>query len=187
MTTGGRAECGRWRAGGPRMVPGGLMNRLPSTAILAGKVGIKIGGAGSSMKETVKKKKSRSFLLDHPMCCFCGGSEPATTEDHIPARAFFYGRRWPEGYSFPACEACNRDSKVSEAIAAVISRCFPDPLDAKETDELRRQVEGIRNDDPRRRQKARADALHDADTCYVSRTAYLQFRPCDPHWVPTAV
>jgi hypothetical protein len=117
-----------------------------------------------------------------------GDIRPSDTSHIVRERGeFFYGRRWPEGYSFPACEACNRDSKVSEAIAAVISRCFPDPRDAKETDELRRQVEGIRNNDPRRRQKARADALHDADTCYVSRTAYPQFRPFDPPWVPTAV
>jgi hypothetical protein len=57
------------------------------------------------MGEEVRRK--RLFLAKHPLCCFCGGTEPAVTEDHIPARSFFTERRWPEGFVFPACWNCN--------------------------------------------------------------------------------
>src|SRR5258708_15176126 len=87
------------------------------------------------------------FLKAHPLCCFCGGTKPATTVDHIPARSCFVGRRWPEGYAFPACGDCNATTRITEAIAAAISRCHPDPKDATQTAELLRLVEGIRNND----------------------------------------
>jgi hypothetical protein len=52
-------------------------------------LGVKIGDS---------KRRKNKFLAEHPWCCFCGGSEKATTEDHQPARSLFDGRRWPEGY-----------------------------------------------------------------------------------------
>jgi len=43
------------------------------------------------------------FLAEDPVCCFCGGSRAAETGDHVPGRAIFLERKWPEGYLFPAC------------------------------------------------------------------------------------
>jgi hypothetical protein len=40
-----------------------------------------------------KRRKNR-FFAEHPRCCFCGGDNEATTEDHQPARGLFDGRRW---------------------------------------------------------------------------------------------
>lgn len=55
-----------------------------------------------------------------PYCCFCGGTSPATTEDHQPGRLFFKGREWPEGFVFPACEPCNSASRLSEKVMALL-------------------------------------------------------------------
>jgi hypothetical protein len=64
----------------------------------------------------------REFFARYPLCCFCGGTEPAVTEDHQPARSIFDERKWPEGYSFPACEKCNQVSRVYENVFAVLVR-----------------------------------------------------------------
>ena len=65
-----------------------------------------------------KKKlgKKKRFLLDHPHCCFCGGTEPSTTIDHIPPKACFPDGYWPDDFEFPACEACNQGSKKDDQL-----------------------------------------------------------------------
>jgi hypothetical protein len=62
------------------------------------------------------------FFRDHPFCCFCGGHAPAVEEDHFPSKSLFRGRHWPEGYVFPACEACNHVTEREEQLVAWLSR-----------------------------------------------------------------
>ena len=69
-----------------------------------------------------QKQRRAAFFKQHPNCCFCGGAQLATEEDHVPARALFDERKWPEGYNFPACEACNRKTRQDEKVAAFLSR-----------------------------------------------------------------
>lgn len=69
-----------------------------------------------------KNLKRKRFFAAHPICCFCGGSTPAETQDHIPARGLFLGRLWPEGYVFPACVVCNNESSRDELLLAWLVR-----------------------------------------------------------------
>ena len=71
-----------------------------------------------------KVRRTQLFLAKHPLCCFCGGTEPAVTEDHVPARSFFAKRRWPEGYAFPACEKCNAATRLDEQVCNFLVRCY---------------------------------------------------------------
>jgi hypothetical protein len=64
-----------------------------------------------------KLGKKKRFLQSHPYCCFCGGAEPSSTIDHVPAKACFPDGYWPEDFEFPACDACNRGSKKHDALA----------------------------------------------------------------------
>ena len=86
-----------------------------------------------------KKNKLQRFLLKHPHCCFCGGGTPATTIDHIPARTCFRGRAFPETFEFPACEPCNRASRLDEIAFAFYVKLLDhtdknfDPRDADKT------------------------------------------------------
>jgi hypothetical protein len=69
------------------------------------------------------KKRRRLDLLDRqPLCIFCGGAIPASTVDHQPARSFFDGKVWPEGYEFPACEPCIKKSKDHEHVLTTLVR-----------------------------------------------------------------
>ncbi|CUT11569.1 hypothetical protein BF49_2649 [Bradyrhizobium sp.] len=69
-----------------------------------------------------KKRRRLNLLGRDPLCIFCGGTTPASTGDHQPARSFFDGRVWPEGYEFPACEPCNKKSKHHEHVLTTLVR-----------------------------------------------------------------
>jgi len=71
------------------------------------------------------KRRRTEFFSKHPYCCFCGGHEPAVEEDHVPARAIFDRRHWPEGYNFPACKSCNEITRQDEKVVAFLSRLGP--------------------------------------------------------------
>jgi hypothetical protein len=57
------------------------------------------------MSQKISRKKR--FLQQHPICCFCGGTRPATTLDHVPPKACFPLGFWPEEFEFPSCNLCN--------------------------------------------------------------------------------
>jgi hypothetical protein len=93
-----------------------------------------------------KRRKNR-FFAEHPRCCFCGGDNEATTEDHQPARGLFDGRRWPVGYVFPACALCNAASRRDEAVLAFVVRLgyAEAELSQEQIKEWRRALTGMRN------------------------------------------
>ncbi|ALO44889.1 hypothetical protein [Pseudohongiella spirulinae] len=90
-----------------------------------------------------KKQKREKFLAEHPICCFCGGGSEAEEPDHIPSRAIFDDRQWPEGFEFPACVRCNRATRYDEEIVAFISRLYPDPAGAKRTEDFKKICETL--------------------------------------------
>jgi hypothetical protein len=64
-----------------------------------------------------KLGKKKRFMQTNPFCCFCGGTAPSTTIDHVPPKACFPDGYWPDNFEFPACDACNRGSKKDDALA----------------------------------------------------------------------
>lgn len=95
-----------------------------------------------------KAAGKRRFLSAHPLCCFCGGSAPATTEDHVPPRAMFRRRQWPEGYVFPACQSCNSATRFTEQVMAMVSRVSVATSDDLHDSEIRQALDGVRNNNP---------------------------------------
>lgn len=88
------------------------------------------------------------FFAAHPLCCFCGGDGTANEEDHIPARSLFRERMWPEGYVFPACSECNRDSAADElAMGWLVRICISKPSDATRKD-LRQALSKLKDRRP---------------------------------------
>jgi hypothetical protein len=66
-----------------------------------------------------------AFFKENPYCIFCGGATPATTKEHCPPSALFQNRHAPEGYVFPACEACNGGTSDDDALIAMLGRMNP--------------------------------------------------------------
>jgi hypothetical protein len=68
---------------------------------------------------------------------------PPATIDHVPARAFFRGRQWPEGYEFAVCEECNNETRIDELIFSALARTMPEPKDESESREWQHLIEGM--------------------------------------------
>lgn len=94
------------------------------------------------------KRHHDSFLAAHPICCFCGGKSRATTMDHFPPRTLFRERKWPEGFVFPACKACNDASRKAELLVAMIARSFPDAEDPRHKTELHNLMASVHRNFP---------------------------------------
>lgn len=71
---------------------------------------------GEAKRQQVNDK---AFISLHPFCAYCG--EPATTVDHMPPRAFFQRRIWPDNYRFPCCGACNDATRTDELVVAALA------------------------------------------------------------------
>lgn len=91
------------------------------------------------------RRKRRRFLEEHPYCCFCGGGALATTIDHVPNRACFLGRAFPEGFEFPACGRCQDASRTDElAFAFAVRMCDTNSANY-DSDESDRAITGLAN------------------------------------------
>lgn len=94
-----------------------------------------------------KPGRKNRFLIDHSFCCFCGGTEPSVEVDHVPPKACFHQDFFPEGFEFPACVSCNRDSKKDDQICGFYAQLLDfnesnqTPRDMARLAELRKAIE----------------------------------------------
>src|SRR5271157_3478724 len=91
-----------------------------------------------------KKGKKARFLMKHPYCCFCGGTELATTLDHVPPKACFPEGFWPEEFEFPACKACNNGTSKYDQIFGFYSMLL-DFNEGNRTQADQNRIQGLRD------------------------------------------
>lgn len=94
------------------------------------------------------KRRREAFFEAHPFCCFCGGHTLANTIDHVPLRAAFANGIGPEGFEFPACEACNGGSSQSEQILALYARLCDRNNENYSWGHIEKLIVGVRNNRP---------------------------------------
>ncbi len=109
---------------------------------------------------SARAKWRKQFLAEHPHCCFCGGQAKSAEPDHIPSRALFENRQWPEGFVFPACELCNRVSRHDEQVVALISRLYPDANSETREREFRERVRAVAYNYPEVIQEMKLSVRH---------------------------
>jgi hypothetical protein len=80
-----------------------------------------VPGNCSGWKVGEAKNRRLKLLGEQPTCIFCGEA-PSTEEDHYPPRSIFPEKQWPVGFSFGACERCNKGSRNYDLTVAVLSR-----------------------------------------------------------------
>lgn len=97
--------------------------------------------------EAISSRRAK-FLAEHPICCFCGGKAAAIEMDHVPGRAVFKGRSWPEGYVFPACTPCNQKTRLDEMLFSFLCRMHPDPSSERDRNEMAAIIKSIENNFP---------------------------------------
>lgn len=92
------------------------------------------------------KNRKQRFLVKHPSCCFCGGSNPATTIDHQPGRLFFNDKQYPRDFEFPACLECNSQTSDSEQLLRLFA--IPAEFDERNREQWRKTVRFIKKTNP---------------------------------------
>jgi len=90
-------------------------------------------------------RKAR-LLREHPLCCFCGGTRPATTLDHVPPKACFPLGSCPEEFEFPSCSLCNNGTSKHDTIFGLYSMLLDfnednrTPADRERLEKLRDEI-----------------------------------------------
>lgn len=94
-----------------------------------------------------KSKRLARLAAAHPVCYFCA-TRSTESEDHVPSRECFRQRVGPEGFSFPACKACNNGAGQLEQVVALYL-LMADHSEAGDIgDQLQRLVNGVHNNNP---------------------------------------
>ena len=92
----------------------------------------------------LRSKRKACFFAQHPVCCFCGDT-PSEEIDHLPSRACFDNRNYPDGFEFPTCRACNESTSNAEQVVALFSRALANPDAPPIPDEIGRYMAGVAN------------------------------------------
>jgi hypothetical protein len=101
------------------------------------------------MGESQKRKRGHAAILAaNPFCIYCGGTERATTIDHMPPRIMFRSEHRPGQFEFPSCAPCNQRTKATDQFAAYIGRLYPDPTTAAELEDVRKILDALKNNLP---------------------------------------
>lgn len=91
-----------------------------------------------------RHKKGR-FLTQHPFCCFCGGTKPTASIDHVPSRACFLGRHGPDTFEFPACDDCQNATRKDEIAFSFMVRVVDFNRDNYDQVEIQKAIAGMAN------------------------------------------
>jgi len=97
------------------------------------------------------KRKQESFaklLARRPGCVYCAGAAVGKTIEHMPPRSMFEGRQRTKGMEFPACDPCNRGTKHSDLVAALLGRSWPASDSAVHQSDFIRLLSGVSNNVP---------------------------------------
>jgi len=94
------------------------------------------------------QRRRRRLIDEHPWCCFCGGSTPASSVDHVPPRTCFKGRAGPEGFEFPACSHCQTASRLDEMAVAFYVQALDSNPDNFDEAAVNKAITGIANNLP---------------------------------------
>jgi hypothetical protein len=68
--------------------------------------------------------------------------------DHLPSKACFDGKVWPDGFVFPVCFSCNHATSNDEQIIAALARSDSGPDAPVDQKELQKYLSGGSNNDP---------------------------------------
>jgi hypothetical protein len=65
---------------------------------------------------------SQRLINQFPECCYCGGTRPSTTREHMPPKSLFDNSHRPDGLVMPACAECNRATSTADLVVSLVGR-----------------------------------------------------------------
>ena len=86
-----------------------------------------------------RRRAQAQLLAKHIHCIYCAGANRATTVEHMPPIAMFDSRWRPKGLEFPTCKECNHGTRLTDLVASLLGRVYPD----SETDPSRKELKNL--------------------------------------------
>jgi hypothetical protein len=101
------------------------------------------------MGEAKAKRRTHARMLkEHPYCIYCAGANSATTVEHMPPIMMFDQRQRPKGLEFPTCRECNHGTRLTDLVASLLGRVYPDSEGDPGKQELRKLLAAISRNVP---------------------------------------
>jgi hypothetical protein len=72
----------------------------------------------------LRSRTREAVLASESRCIYC--RNPPVTLEHMPPRGMFRNRHRPGAMEYGACETCNKGTRGSDAVAAVMARLHPE-------------------------------------------------------------
>jgi hypothetical protein len=95
-----------------------------------------------------RQRAHAKLLASHPVCIYCAGANPATTIEHMPPIMMFDQRQRPKGLEFPTCDGCNHRTRLTDLVASLLGRVYPDSENDPNKKELKKLLAAVRNNVP---------------------------------------
>src|SRR5205823_1097559 len=73
-----------------------------------------------------RRRAHGKLLASHPGFIYCAGASPAATVDQMPPIMMFDQWQRPKGLEFPACKECNNGTSLTDSVASLLGRVYPD-------------------------------------------------------------
>jgi hypothetical protein len=96
----------------------------------------------------VRRRAHARLLAKNPGCIYCSGANRGTTVEHMPPIMMFDQRQRPNGLEFPTCDGCNHGTSLTDLVASLLGRIYPDTETEIGTRELKKLLEGVSNNAP---------------------------------------
>ena len=95
-----------------------------------------------------RRRAHAKMLEAHPSCIYCAGANRATTVEHMPPIMMFDQRWRPKGLEFPTCRYCNHGTSLTDLVASLLGRVYPDLETDPHKKEIKKLLSGVSNNLP---------------------------------------
>jgi hypothetical protein len=95
-----------------------------------------------------KRRAHANLLAKNPLCIYCAGADQATTVEHMPPIMMFDQRHRPKGLEFSTCAECNHGTRLTDLVASLLGRVYPDSESDPRKEELKKLLSAVSNNVP---------------------------------------
>jgi hypothetical protein len=96
----------------------------------------------------LKLTETQKLIEAHPWCCFCGGTRPATTREHMPPIALFDKSHRQNDLVMPSCKECNSKTSTADAVVSILSRWTTGETTEIQDQDHKRLTKGLKQNHP---------------------------------------
>lgn len=95
-----------------------------------------------------RRRAHERMLAKNTRCIYCAGANLATTVEHMPPIMMFDQRQRPKGLEFSTCRECNNGTRLTDLVASLLGRVYPDAEGDPDKEELKKLLKAVSNNVP---------------------------------------